>query len=122
MFESRYYSNLPETILTDYEHHDPDSPEPLKTPFAAVAFTADEQLLGLGVVIGYLAEIDELIIEIEDPQAPDGKVHLLDSECIWGPSNPEIVDFFMPLLGDRVSAYRYAHTIDVLGAASASLN
>ena len=60
--------------------------EVLTSPFEVVVLSRDSIFLGYGKIVGQISEGEDCvpIIEMEDPQAPDGLVHLLGGiECQW---------------------------------------
>ena len=112
MFESRAFK--PEEDVEDWEYLPAENDESITTPFTAFVFTIDNDPLGVGTVIGRLSDKEDIhpVIEIDDPKAPTGKVHLLGSECWWGVVDTA-VNSITPEGMQRVqSAYEYVQRLD----------
>jgi hypothetical protein len=113
MFESRK-SGEPEYPVTPFEIAIDDY-EGLYSPFPVIVATKESKPLGVGFVIGKVETGDNAdpVIEIEDIDAPTGKVHLLGSECVWYPCAQEVADMAKEsgMEGIR-SAYVYAQRLD----------
>lgn len=103
---------MPESFLSEIQHNDPDLADTYTSPFPAIVFTKEGHLLGFGTVLGVVELVGQIVIEIEDRASPTGKVHILDFECLWNASTPDVVAKYGSQ--EIISAHEYFQVIDQL--------
>jgi hypothetical protein len=114
MFEGRRFENE-DTSVDDYEYTDRDTGEVYTTPFPVVVFTIENELLGVGLVVGEIEWGEDCmpVIEVDDADAPSGKVHLLGAECWWAPAAADVTDILSSKGMDQlVGAFAYSQKLD----------
>lgn len=79
-----------------YIYTDRDLEEAWTSPFPTAVIGINDELLGVGQVIGAITDEDwddMPVIQLDDPKSPTGKVEILGVECWWTPGlEDELVD------------------------------
>lgn len=71
-----------------YTYEDRETGESMTSPFPAAVVGVDDEVLGVGRVIGAITDDDwdgMPVIAIEDTTAEGGTVEILGIECFWTP-------------------------------------